>query len=158
MTYDNHETALRVIKSLLTQLLYQSEGVPHELMEYYRNKRQPGDDFIRELFEKLQKQFSKIFIVLDALDECNFKERDLLTLELRKFLQKRGCRLCYTARPDVELKLKSQSSRITVLKTQDNDITIFLKQQFERRDIDDELTYSDRTEIINKIVTESQNM
>ena len=96
------QTADNVIACILRQLL-QHKALPGELDKAYdkwieRGQRnRPDGDFFAELVLQCSKQFSAVFIVLDAFDECADEERDVLVNYLQQFLNA-GFKLYITTR------------------------------------------------------------
>jgi hypothetical protein len=78
-----------VIRALLKQLVYQLDGIPPEVARAYNEATQMGaqpkrKSFI-ELFMACSRRFSKVYIILDAYDECLDKEREFLNPLLEGF-------------------------------------------------------------------------
>ena len=79
------QTILAVVASLAKQLLSQipPSGFPKDIeAKYQRKKAQhaPPDDLV-DMFLSMPKQFARVFVICDALDEIDQQEReDLLPL------------------------------------------------------------------------------
>lgn len=161
MTYDNKsQSAFNMIKSLLTQLLYQSKILPEALVQLFQTRRGPGEDLVRKLFKETLRPFFKVFIVLDALDECDIRERNKLTHYLQGLLDSKenDVNICYTTRPELQDVLISNRSKSIVIGALNDDIRTFLQEQIQLNDSHHALNEVDRTKIITKIILKSQNM
>jgi hypothetical protein len=160
MTYDNkNQSAFNVVKALLTQLLYQSKSLPDALVQLYETRREPRDDFVQKLFKETLRLFFKVFIVLDALDECDSRERNKLTHYLQGLLEKeKGVHICYTTRPELQDALISNHCETIAIDARKDDVRAFLEEQIQLNDPRHALSELDRTKIITKIISESQNL
>jgi hypothetical protein len=81
-TYYNYRTAdsqspLQIVAALLKQLCRQSNIVPPELLNFKQEARRPSLADMEQFLIKLplQMRFDKVFIVVDALDECPKDQR-----------------------------------------------------------------------------------
>jgi hypothetical protein len=96
------QTADNVITCILKQLL-QHKALPQELDEAYNKwidrgqRNRPDGDFFTDLVVQCSKEFSAVFIVLDAFDEFGDEERDTLVNYLQQF-QKAGFKVYITSR------------------------------------------------------------
>ena len=68
------QTALNLLGSLARQLAYQRPGISEELQKLYQHhinkKSRPSLDEINKFIQTEIGRFTRVFIVLDALDEC----------------------------------------------------------------------------------------
>lgn len=75
------QTLPNLLGSILSQILYNVPSVPEELQESYRGRRSNGRSRSRTSSEHLEsirlitERLPRIFIVLDALDECSEEVR-----------------------------------------------------------------------------------
>src|SRR5271154_2463963 len=96
------QTADNVIACILRQLL-QHKALPQALDEAYNKwiergqRNRPDGDFFAELVVQCLEEFSAVFIVLDAFDECGEEERETLVNYLQQF-QKAGFKIYITTR------------------------------------------------------------
>lgn len=76
------QTAEDVIRALLKQLVYQLDTIPGDVLRAYKESTkmggQPKTKAFIELFLTCTRLFSKVYIFLDAYDECLERERSLL--------------------------------------------------------------------------------
>lgn len=79
MKYDN------LLRSLIVQLSVQSTKVPESLTDLFSHcqdgQHQPTIDALTLTLRQILETFQQVFIILDALDECNEREKLLLLLE-----------------------------------------------------------------------------
>ena len=107
------QTLTSLLSSLARQLIDRSNSIPETLRSsYYRhfkNGTRPSHIELLELLADIELGFSSLFLVIDALDECNSIDgtRSNLVSSLRKYLHN-GSRLLFTSRPsgDIENLLK----------------------------------------------------
>ena len=123
-----NQTAADVMKSLLKQLVYQRRSLPPKLESAYDERKPLDMNSIMEMFLESAQQFSNVFVFLDALDECNNREREILMPCLQRLLQS-GIRICVTARPEVQCQLTSNQIRSLEISAHNHDVKNFLAQR-----------------------------
>ena len=96
------QTAKKMMKSLLKQLLFQLEELPQCLTELWEEFIHKGDPpFLQlstlvDLFVTSSKDLSSLRVMLDGFDECNLSMReDLLKSVVHQF-NRSGIRVCIT--------------------------------------------------------------
>jgi len=81
------QTALNMLSSLVAQLFHCLTTTPEGLKAFYfRNPEKPSLRTLLKLFETLLKEFTRTFVVLDALDEVATYERETLLLLLHQMV------------------------------------------------------------------------
>lgn len=80
--------AYRLVGMFIKQLCGKMSNIPSEVLEFYSRFRRGGrnpllNDYI-ELFFLCERHFRRVFLVIDALDECKDEQRELIL----DFLQK----------------------------------------------------------------------
>jgi hypothetical protein len=133
-------TADAVVSALLKQLVYQLDSLPKQLESSYdqclnNGLSKPEMDTLTDMLVAFSSQFSKIFIVIDAYDECLEEERELLNPCLQRFSQS-GINLFLTARPH-PWSLDSLAERLPAvefleIKAEDDDVKIYVMEVLER--------------------------
>jgi hypothetical protein len=132
---EQNQTAVNLVASLLKQLIQQQLAVSGNILELYRRHRSrqthpPLSEYSRLLQAELR-HFSKIFIVIDALDECSEESRirEHFLAEVRKLLPM--IRLLVTSRhiPDIERKFEG-AARLEIC-ARDKDIKRYLESRIE---------------------------
>ena len=68
------QAAEAMVKSIITQLIRRCSTIPHVLnaffSQYHRGSQQPSMEAYLEVLEDLIHGFPRVYLVLDALDEC----------------------------------------------------------------------------------------
>jgi ureidoglycolate hydrolase len=134
---EQNQTAGNLIASLLKQLIQQRPAIPVNIRDLYRHHRSkqthpPLSDYSRLLQAELH-HFSKVYIVIDALDECSeesrIREHFLAEIQgLSPMVQ-----LLVTSRhiPDIEHKFEG-AARLEICAS-DGDIKRYLESRIERQ-------------------------
>lgn len=83
--YNEHETPTTLIGSLLQQIALQQSNIPEDLRRLYKDPiTKDTRPFIKcSTLRTACHRFSKLFIIVDALDECAEESRDEFLQELR---------------------------------------------------------------------------
>lgn len=119
--YKAEQTVSHLLGSLLQQLVQQSSKVSDEIVACHQQHIQQSTiplitEYSRLLHVQLFSQppvFSRVFVVIDALDECGETTREILLSELRK-LQSTLC-LLVTTRPHFMFALSHAFEKACVL-------------------------------------------
>lgn len=156
LIYDHRQeqTALDVLKCLLKQLVRQSESVPPMLESAESNDSHLSAADISNIFVSCSKHFSKVFVVVDALDECDQMQREILVPFLQHLIQV-GLKVFYTARPDLQSMFTANRVTHLEISAKETDLKMYLTERLERSDPKHEF---DRNAIIMKIVSEAKGM
>ena len=139
--HQREHVAASMIGGLLKQLLPASRDIPKEVYEAFRKSMdQLGGRGLRlpeliELFCVVLPSFDRIFICIDALDECLVEHRMEFLRSLRKIMQNsKGLRLSLTGRPHIPEEarkyLKIPAVILNVQPSQD-DITRYLVRKLD---------------------------
>jgi hypothetical protein len=162
---DQNQTALDLIASLLKQLIDQRPIVSCNILELYRHHRSrqtrpPLTEVSRFLLAELR-HFSKVFIVIDALDECSEESRirGHFLAEVMKLLPMICLLVTSRVIPDMERRFEA-ASRLEIYAS-GTDVRRYLEGRIER-----ELPLADfvgtdpnlRTDILTTIVQKSDGM
>ncbi|PTB81794.1 purine and uridine phosphorylase [Trichoderma longibrachiatum ATCC 18648] len=101
--YRRQHTARELLSSLVRQLAQRQASVPDGVSDIYRKyEKQPRGlslDEIVTLLHSVSKLFSRVFIIVDALDECRADGRTELLAEIFKLQARGGASVFMTARP-----------------------------------------------------------
>jgi hypothetical protein len=161
----NEQTAVNLITSLLQQILRQSNVIPDEVVSLYNNHyKKPTRPALADWSKLLQlevRRMSKVFIIIDALDECsenNGTRKGFLT-EIQKL--EHTVHLLVTSRdiPSIEHEFQN-ASRLRIQPT-NTDIRKYLEcriasePQLERHCKKD---LNLRALIIDSLVSEAKGM
>jgi hypothetical protein len=150
-----HQTAADVMKSLLKQLVYQRRSLPTKLESAYDQRKSLDMNAVLDMFLESAEHFSNVFVVLDALDECNKHEREVLMPYLQRFLQSR-IRIFLTARPEVYCQLSSNKQRNLEISAQEHDIKNFLVERLKQTE--STLTDQFKASIIRTVLSRAKGM
>lgn len=126
-----------MIRSLIIQLCSTQNGAsPQVLMSLYvsnaQGKTQPTFKSLLRLLCEVIGQFQKVFIVLDALDECREREKLLKVIKQIAGWKSGGLHLLATSRKDYDIErgikfLCEEQDRLEVQGTEvDNDIRSYI--------------------------------
>jgi len=149
------QTADIVVACILRQLL-QHKALPQELDEAYNRwiergqRNRPDGDFFADLVVQCSKEFSTIFILLDAFDECGDEERDTLVNYLQQF-QKAGFKIYITTRlhlRDGLIESFRMAGGTIEIKADPTDVEKYVKESLKNRLITDAL----KDEILKVVV------
>ncbi|KAK8179235.1 hypothetical protein BC567DRAFT_138434, partial [Phyllosticta citribraziliensis] len=131
--YDDMETQkpAKIIAAVLKQLSSQLKSFPVDLADFlsahFETHRFPSPEATTEMISKLNSLFSKTFIVMDALDECEERPR----AEIFQFISRSEAKFFITSRPESSIRETFNFEKITNLeiKTADtrNDIEEYIR-------------------------------
>ena len=117
----DNQKADDLLASLLGQLAARQSTVPASIRKLYDEHRRKGENSrlsqneIREGLQKIIKTYSRTFIVIDALDECETDGiRNELLSEIYKLQKGSDIRLMVTFRPSVALECPSGMTELDI--------------------------------------------
>jgi hypothetical protein len=153
-------TAEAAISALLKQLVYQLGSLPKQLESIYDKSLMEGPtskpqiDTFAELFIAFSAQFSKVFILIDAYDECLKEDRPLLNSWLQRFSESR-IRLFMTTRPHPRgLDLLAEKLQAVVsleIKAKDDDVKRYVVEVLEKDPRAEDLHHDLKKKIVEHI-------
>lgn len=121
---------LSIIKSLLKQLSMRFEKLDPNMVSYFDNATSLTAKSSEILFTAALSRFDKVFIIVDALDECCEGERESIVASLTRQLKIEGChvKIFLTSRPENDLRRLLKDSHNYHIDTNDTlkDITPFV--------------------------------
>ncbi len=135
--YKEHEahSAVNLIGSLLQQVLRRKRVVSDEMIMLHRKHIDKGtratiSELSRILKTEIQ-NFSDIFIIIDAMDECDHANgvRDLLLAELSSLQEHSSTRLMVTSRFFAGLETEFCDAACLEIRASDNDIKMYLEDR-----------------------------
>jgi hypothetical protein len=132
------QTALNLLGSLARQLAYQRPGISEELQELYQRhinkKSRPSLDEIIKFIQTEIGRFTRIFIVLDALDECinSHDTRRILASKLQDITIETDANLFVTSRFIPEATTIFQNCPVLEIRAQVEDVKAYLHAQLGR--------------------------
>jgi len=156
------QTINQLLGSLIQQLLLQHGAIPEEVRTQYDShmleKTQPDLAELSKRLGSTTSLFSKVYIVIDALDECDDtnKTRSLLLEQLQNL--NTSVQLFLTSRPLEELRLDSVRFNVTA---QEDDMRRYLRAQLRQESRLAKLCADNRgleVEILDKIIAKADGM
>lgn len=140
------QTASNLIACLDRQIIGRPQELPQQLAalhkELQQQNRRPSFKELKRLLVALCNQYTRIYIVVDALDECEVNYRRRLLLPVFKSLPNSITRLFVTSRPNNEdiFQTFSKASQITIA-ARESDLRQYITEKIEeRRDLVNRLT------------------
>lgn len=158
--YKEYHTSAELIGSLLQQLVQRQTTISLEIRQLYyshgKKNTRPSLSEYSKLLRSESRTFSNVFIVIDALDEC--EEYDGTRAKLLSEIQKLQpiVRLLVTSRPHITNVIsKFKDSTRLDIRASDEDIKRYLEGRIEeecrlKRHVDDDPSLKDT--IINAIL------
>lgn len=163
--YNERHGADKLVACLIKQLLVQLPGLPHQVQESYKAhiKRKTflqRDEFLQVL-KSVTQSFSRVFVVIDAIDEYQDENSRITFLqfieEIKKFVN-----LLVTSRhiPSIEEVFKGDP-KVNISAT-DEDITMYVQSEICREDFTLSKELSQRSElcedVVKKIISKARGM
>lgn len=131
-----------MLGSLLSQLLRLCDTVPDEantLFEKYEKRMSPTVEHLQELLKVAFGYFTRCFIVLDALDECDILERETLLRTLDQLSETgnlQNTRFLFTSRKEHDIDIAFSKARIHPVCIQDEkvaaDVELYVSGHMEK--------------------------
>lgn len=129
-----------MLGALVRQLFQEQEELPLPVKNLYTKHRNrgtsPSVDELKELLRKLSDLYSRLFIVIDALDECSNIEQDRDQLLDELFIlqkQKReNTNILATSRPVPDVTERFQRCPQIEIRAHDEDMNIFFDRHMAR--------------------------
>lgn len=154
-----------MLSSLLGQLANKLTEVPEEicaLWELYKGKkaRPSPEELFGILTLVIQKYFDKVYIALDALDECS--ERQVFLPILHQLIDSKCASIFLTSRSehDIEKSLSKKSIYSAAIESADIalDVELFVKRQIKATESLQDLNVDLQNEIVQKLVGGAKGM
>ena len=157
------QSAEVVIASVLRQLATAKPTLPQSVSDLYHRlhgHRQPQRQDLEHAVSQLCDDFDRIFIVIDALDECaETSSRKALLEFLERLRGKTTISVLVTSRPHLDDfgKIIETSSKV-MIEADDSDIRAYVVREIDRSDAVDDLDDDFKIDIIEKVVSGAQKM
>jgi Cdc6-like AAA superfamily ATPase len=136
--YEQRSTDL--LASLLKQLVRRRPFIPESMQGLYEchkaRETHPSFDEISKVLQSIVADYQKVFIIIDALDECQVsdrRERKRLLSEIFNLQAKMGANLFATSRPvpDIATEFEGKSTQLEI-RAGDNDLQRYLDGHMSR--------------------------
>ncbi|KAI7969608.1 hypothetical protein EIK77_001135 [Talaromyces pinophilus] len=126
-----------LVVSLLKQLAQEQPSIPEAVRNLYNlhkaKQTRPSPDEIRNILHHIAVTYSRVFIIVDALDECqlSYEGREVFLREIFHLQAKAGINIFATSRyiQDIEAKF-DQSIRLEI-RASDTDVERYLDQKLQ---------------------------
>ena len=159
-----HQSPGSIVASLLKHIALEYVDLPEPILDLDRkfkdkNSRAQLKD-LENAFSLMCQKLKRVFIVIDALDECDEREhRQTFMQVLHRLREKQNVRLFITSRPhpqDIK-KAFSSASQITI-EAHDSDLRKYLSNKIENSDAVDLIDEHFKIGIIKKIADRANKM
>jgi hypothetical protein len=120
----------------LKQLLQAQEGLPiskglEDLYKKYFDEARPTFDQYSELLQFETRKHAKVFIVIDALDECTDGNREKLLRALQTL--RVNANFLFTSREHINIKKEFPNAKELQVYARDADLQIYIKDRIRGR-------------------------
>jgi hypothetical protein len=144
-----------LLASLLKQLAERQSSLPGTVKDLYdrhnTNRKRPSLDEVLTVLQSVVALYSRVFIVVDALDECQVSDgfRMRFLSEIFGLQAKCGLNIFATSRPILEVAEEFRGSTTLEIRAHDEDVRKYLDHQILRSSLKLLLTYREeiKTEI-----------
>ena len=129
-----------LLSSLLAQLIRHRQQVTEDIKELYQGytdrKMYPSPEEYLRVLKSQVKFFSKVFVVVDALDEClNDPKTNTLDEFLRALRQlPKNVHIMFTSRHDMSIRDRIQPDGELVIHASDSDLRRYLENRINSRE------------------------
>ena len=158
------QTASNLIACLARQIIGRPQELPQQLAalhkELEQQNRRPSFDELRRLLVALCNQYARIYIVVDALDECEAIHGRRLLLPVLESLPNSITRLFVTSRPNNEDIFESfgKASQITIAAHESDLRRYIMERMEERKDFNKRLPPELKEKITSTIIVGASGM
>ena len=161
----NEQTAVNLISSLLRPLAIESKSkqITTALQEFYKGfeqkKSHPLLTEYSSLLLALLAKLRRVFIIVDALDECSSDARSEFLAELKKLPS--SVSLMFTARPIPDILDSFLDTPRIEVRASDDDVSTYLTKEIQRSSLLARLVKDDSClagEIVEKVLESSKGM
>jgi len=130
------QNAADLLASLLKQLIQRRPSVPGDVTSLYKrhnNERtHPSFDEILKVLHSVAVDYSRTFIIIDALDECQVSDRERFLSEIFNLQAKTGASLFATSRFIPEIAKRFGGSISLEIRANDGDVKRYLGGKMSR--------------------------
>lgn len=157
------QTAEKTISSLLKQLVIADGKIPKPVSELYQQyssqERRPQLQDIEQTFLLTCKNFARVFVVVDALDECDIKHRKGFLRSLSNLQTNQALSIFVTSRSyeDHVNNLFGSCPRMKI-QAQESDLRRYVSREIDESHEVDVMDDDLRTTIIEKVVQGAHNV
>lgn len=157
------QTTEKTIASLLKQLAVAGHGVPKPVSELYRKfktqERRPQLQDLEQAFLLTCQTFDRVFVIIDALDECDVKHRKPFLRSLSHLQSDRPISILVTSRSyeDYVNKLFGSCPRMKI-HAHEGDLRKYVSRQVDNSNDVDGMDEHFKKSIVERVVRGAHNM
>ena len=122
----DEQKAEGLFASLVKQLTRSLNSLPDSVKSLYKDHRdkktRPSFDELSKTLQSVAALYSRVFVVIDALDECHVADRARLLPEIFKLQAKCGANVFATARPIPEIIYEFKGAISLEIRASENDV------------------------------------
>lgn len=159
-----HQSTENMTASLLKQLAMAKAALPQSVVELYQRlksqQRKPQQQDLEQTILTTCRNFDRVFIIIDALDECDENNHRKPFLEfLNKLRYNSSSNIFVTSRPypDDVKKVFEGSSKI-MIKADDSDLRKYISREIQCSEAADDIDDNFKKEIVEKVVQGARQM
>lgn len=163
--YREHEeqSGEKMIASLLKQLALSTPEIPQVVAELHRKfgqqKRQPLQRDLEQTFLLMCEYYERVFIIIDALDECDTTHKKGLLKFLSLVCSRPAVRMLVTSRSFPENVLKNLNTACSIhIGAHETDLKKYILQEIDNSDNVDVIDDDFRNEMTDKVSAGAQDM
>ncbi|KAH6853293.1 nucleoside phosphorylase domain-containing protein [Chaetomium sp. MPI-CAGE-AT-0009] len=136
--WKDRQSAEDLISSVLKQLAQGRSTLPQSLKSLHDKHKskttRPSFDEISMALHSVASEYTRVFVVIDALDECQASDgcRDRLLSEMLALQAKCGANLFVTSRDIPEITAKFTQSMKVEIRASDEDVRRYIEEHIER--------------------------
>ena len=159
----DYQLDVEMLASLLKQLAMMRDGLPGPVLDLHermiRQQRQPKQQDLEEALLLTFSEFHRVFLVIDALDECSKSQRGAVLRALNNISQSSPASIFVTSRPHAEDVSKAfKRSHRVLIEARSSDIKKYVDNKVENSDALDTSDNRFRNLIVEKVSQASHQM
>ena len=157
------QSAEAILSSLLKQLASAKTELSSHVLELYRKfmrqSRQPKQEDLEDVMVRTCEAFDRVFLVIDALDECSPERRRQVLKVLKRLHEVQAISIFVTSRPYPEdvMKAFEQFPNITI-EARDPDIRKYVRTEIDNYHNLDDTDQDFKEDIVIKLSQKAHNM
>lgn len=135
-----HQTYEKLLADLLSQLIRLRDGVTLEVEEVYKSWTVKGippgaDEYIAMIKSEIE-TFTKVFIVVDALDECSDESPEYTAVSFVKALDQlpKKAHILFTSRPMTTIHDRIKADKKIPVRTNVKDLSAYFENRINSTD------------------------
>ena len=157
-----NESVVRIVATILRQLIEEHSSIPSTVAALYdlyaRSRNGPPLDEIVRALQVVISDYTKIYLVIDGLDEC-LEHTGFRLLSVCRQLQSTGrVHLMVTSRPQYEVLQYFKAAPTLKIRADYFDLRSYVADQISRLPRYEEMSDKLREEIVHRISTQSDGM